>query len=286
MNTDQEMAGTLAATSGGISINAADPFLDTTRGPFGTRELPATRILGVPVSLIDMPFAVETLLRWAGERKTAMVCVRDVHSIMCAQRNPSLQAVHERASMITPDGMPLALISRWRGHQTGRVAGPSLVEEVCWASQETGVRHYFFGGNIGVAEAMAANLKSRFPALAVAGTASPPFRAPTSEEDEQFIADIIASEAAIVWVGISTPKQDFWMDSHRHRLPGKVLIGVGAAFDFHSGAVKRAPVWMQNSGLESLHRLASEPRRLWRRYLIQAPAFVGKVVLTGQLRRS
>lgn len=256
-----------------VRINASDRFLAPVAAPAG-RRLPATRILGTPVSLLTMTMAVEHIVTWARERRSSMVCVRDVHSIMRAAEDPHLLAVHERAAMVTPDGMPLAITSRWRGHGTGRVSGPSLVEEVCNATKGTGLSHYFYGGKEGVAALMVNNLRQRYPGLAVAGIESPPFGEISADEDVATVARILASGAAIVWVGISTPKQDFWMDDHRDRLPGVVMIGVGAAFDFHAGIVKRAPRWMQNSGLEWLHRLGSEPRRLWRRYVLLAPKFV------------
>lgn len=256
-----------------VRVNASDRFLAPVGAPAG-RRLPATRILGTPVSLLTMATAVEHIVGWARERRSSMVCVRDVHSIMRAAEDPRLLEVHERAAMVTPDGMPLALTSRWRGHGTRRVSGPSLVEEVCDATQGTDLSHYFYGGKDGVAARMVDNLRRRYPGLAVAGIESPPFGDIPADEDTATVARILASGAAIVWVGISTPKQDFWMDEHRDRLPGMVMIGVGAAFDFHAGIVKRAPRWMQNSGLEWLHRLGSEPRRLWRRYVLMAPRFV------------
>lgn len=290
-----EIEGSLPM-SGGVSvpasepyalrINRADPHLVPADGP-GAHRLPATRILGVPVSVIDMPFAVRTLIGWARARRTSMVCVRDVHGIMCAQDQPDLRVAHERASMITPDGAPLTIISRFfRAHGTGRVPGPSLMEEMFAATQNTGIRHYLYGGKEGVAEQVAENFARKYPGTQVCGLACPPFGAVAPDLDARLTDAIKAAEPHIVWVGMSTPKQDIWMNDHLDRLPGTVLIGVGAAFDFHSGAVKRAPKLMQVLALEWLHRLFSEPRRLWRRYLVMAPVFLWKMARQPAPRRS
>lgn len=237
--------------------------------------VPATKILEVPVSTINMPVAITTILGWIRNRSAQYVCVRDVHGLMRAREDPALLAIHHHAGMITPDGMPLVWTLRARGYaDAARVCGADLVAALCDATQATGARHYFYGGKPGVAERMAAELVKRYPALQVAGTGTPPFRPMTEEEDAEAIRVISDARADIVWVGISTPKQEFWMRDHVGKIPGAVLFGVGAAFDFYAGDVKRAPRWMHPLGLEGLHRLLSEPRRLWRRYLILAPKFV------------
>lgn len=239
------------------------------------RRIDTTNVLGVPVSLMTMREAVDTITTWAAEGEPNFVCVRDVHGIMRAQEDEEFRAIHGQAGMVTPDGMPLVWISRHRGHKhVERVCGADLVAALCERSQQLGLRHYFHGGKPGVAERMADELSRRFPLLQVAGCSTPPFRALSQAEDEAATAEIAAARPHIVWVGLSTPKQEFWMRDHVGRIPGATLIGVGAAFDFFAGDVKRAPVWMQRSGIEWLHRLGSEPRRLWRRYLILAPKFV------------
>ncbi|MES2987758.1 MAG: WecB/TagA/CpsF family glycosyltransferase [Pseudomonadota bacterium] len=241
--------------------------------------LAATRILGVPVSLVDLSSAVASIIGWAGAGEAHFVCVRDVHGIMRAQQDPDLIRLHEKAGMVTPDGMPLVWLARRRGHkQVQRACGADLVNALCEASVEPGLRHYFYGGKPGVAERLAAVLSERFPGLQVAGTSTPPFRALTDAEDEAATAEITATKPHIVWIGLSTPIQEYWMRDHVGKIPGATLLGVGAAFDFHTGDVKRAPRWMQKNGLEWLHRLASEPRRLWRRYLVLAPRFVWRVL--------
>lgn len=236
---------------------------------------PATRVLGVPVSTINMGQAIDTILSWIARDKAHYICVRDVHGIMRAQEETELLEIHDRAGLVTPDGMPLVWLAKWRGHgHVSRVCGADLVAELCAASVERGIGHYFYGGKPGVAERMSDALVARFPGLRVAGTNTPPFGTMTTQEDEAHTNQIVASNASVVWVGLSTPKQEYWMRDHVNRIPGATLIGVGAAFDFYAGDVKRAPEWMHQRGLEWLHRLASEPRRLWRRYLVLAPKFV------------
>lgn len=247
-----------------------------------TGGVPATRILNIPVSTVNMDTTVETIMEWIAKRASHFICVRDVHGIMRAQDDSELAEIHERAGLVTPDGMPLVWILRSRGYQqAARVCGADLVAALCEASLKTGARHYFFGGKPGVAERMAAVLVQQFPGLNIAGLSSPPFRALSSEEDAVVTQAIAKANPDIVWVGLSTPKQEYWMRDHVGRIPGATLIGVGAAFDFYAGDVKRAPHWMRGSGLEWLHRLISEPRRLWRRYLILAPKFVVKIIRSG-----
>lgn len=244
--------------------------------------LPATRVLGVPVNTINMVQAIEAILSWISVGTPHYICVRDVHGVMRAQEDPALLEIHDHAGMVTPDGMPLVWLSKLRGYKTAsRVCGADLVGALCAASPAAGVRHYFYGGKPGVAERMAAALKRIVPELEVAGTGTPPFGIMSASEDEAAIAEINVTHPHVVWVGLSTPKQEYWMRDHVGRIPGATLIGVGAAFDFYAGDVQRAPEWMHHRGLEWLHRLFSEPRRLWRRYLVMAPKFVFMVGRRG-----
>lgn len=241
-----------------------------------------TSVLGVPVSLIDLPRATAQVSQWAtAEVQPHFVFVREVASLMLTREEPRLLELHKRASLIVPDGMPLVWISRLKGYgkEIGRVAGADLVSSVCELSLSTGQSHYFYGGKPGVAQRMADNLMKTFPGLKVAGIRSPPMLecSPDLAFTGAGLADIEAirdSGADFVWVGISSPKQEYWMAKAAPLIGRGVFVGVGAAFDFHSGTVQRAPRWMQRNGLEWLHRLCSEPRRLWRRYLVLAPRFV------------
>jgi N-acetylglucosaminyldiphosphoundecaprenol N-acetyl-beta-D-mannosaminyltransferase len=175
--------------------------------------------------------------------------------------------------------MPLVWLSRLAGNrQVGRVYGPDLLLACCESAREPR-RHFFYGGAAGVPERLVARLRQRFPGLDVAGTISPPFRALTQAESQAIVQDINRTSPDIVWVGLSTPKQERWMAAQRDRLEAPVLIGVGAAFDFHAGLKRQAPPWMQRNGLEWLFRLLTEPRRLWRRYLLNNPLFVWRVLL-------
>lgn len=221
-----------------------------------------------------MAAAIGTIFHWVETGQPNYVCVRDVHGVMRSRKDRQLLQIHEQAGLVTPDGMPLVWIARWRGHRNvSRVCGADLMAAVCRQSVARGTRHYFYGGKQGVAERLACALQRRHPGLVVAGARSPPFRALTPSEDAEETAHIAATGPQIVWVGLSSPKQEAWMHRHVGRIPGATLIGVGAAFDFLTGDVKRAPRWMQRSGLEWLHRLCCEPRRLWRRYCLMAPHF-------------
>jgi N-acetylglucosaminyldiphosphoundecaprenol N-acetyl-beta-D-mannosaminyltransferase len=238
-------------------------------------------ILGVPVHLVDLPHAVDHIVARARDDRAHTVFVRDVASLMLAVDDPHLRALHNHASLVVPDGAPLVLACRLEGHgaTVGRVPGADLVDAVCRASIQNGQRHYFFGGKPGVAERMVTQLQARHPGLAVVGTFSPPMR--DLDADFRFNGETLAELDIIraanpdfIWVGISSPKQEYWMSQAAPLLAHGVCLGVGAAFDFHSGEIQRAPRWMRNNGLEWLHRLISEPRRLWRRYLVLAPRFV------------
>lgn len=237
-------------------------------------------ILGVGVSVINMATALEIIEGWIARRESHYVCVTGVHGVMESQRDESLRRIHNQAGLVTPDGMPLVWLSRLRGfHQVDRVYGPDLMLALCERSVDLGYRHFFYGGAEGVPEQLAAVLQGRFPGLRVVGTYSPPFRPLTPEEDREMVRMINGANPDIVWVGLSTPKQERWMAEHVGRLTAPVLIGVGAAFDFHTGRKPQAPRWMQRAGLEWLFRLLTEPRRLWRRYLINNPLFIALVVL-------
>lgn len=237
-------------------------------------------IVGVGVSAIDMHLALETIAGWIERHERQYVCVTGVHGVMESQRDTALRRIHNRAGLVTPDGMPMVWLSRLHGHaHVQQVCGTDLMLACCERSVTCGYRHFFYGGGNGVAQRLVDRLRLRVPGLMVVGIHTPPFRALTAAEDDVIVEEINAAGPDIVWVGLSTPKQERWMDAHRGRLSASVLIGVGAAFDFHAGLKKRAPRWMQQGGLEWLFRLAAEPRRLWRRYLRNNPAFVWRVLL-------
>ena len=238
-------------------------------------SVPRVDVLGVNVSAINMDHALDVIDHWVTMGDREYVCVTGVHGVMESRRDPALQQIHNRAGLVTPDGMPLVWWSRATGHShAGRVYGPDLMLAACERSLTNGYRHFFYGGADGVADLLARRLSKRFPGLQVAGTYTPPFRKLTAAEDEDVVTMINDSGADIVWVGLSTPKQEYWMAEHLGRLEASVMIGVGAAFDFHAGLKKQAPRFVQHSGFEWLFRLATEPRRLWKRYLRNNPEFV------------
>jgi N-acetylglucosaminyldiphosphoundecaprenol N-acetyl-beta-D-mannosaminyltransferase len=242
--------------------------------------VPRANILGVGVSAINMDMALSTIENWIARREPHYICVTGVHGVMESQRDEELRRIHNTAGLVTPDGMPLVWLSHLMGFRyVERVYGPDLMLAMCERSTERGYRHFFYGGASGVAEKLVVRLRCRFPELRVAGIDSPPFRPLTLEEDRPIVARINEVRPDIIWVGLSTPKQERWMAAHVGRLSAPVLVGVGAAFDFHAGIKKQAPRWMQRNGLEWLFRLAAEPRRLGRRYLINNPWFLWRIML-------
>ena len=238
-----------------------------------------TDILGLRVAAVDLSSSCRLVEGWVNRREHTYVCVTNVHGVMESQRNPHLLKAQNSAGMVVPDGMPLVWLSRIRGQRSvGRVYGPDLMLELCRRSAGKGYRHFFYGGSDGVAERLASRLMERFPHLRIVGTHCPPFRPLTAAETAQVRVKINRSRADFVWVGLGCPKQELWMADHRDHLDAPVLIGVGAAFDFHSGLKKQAPNWMQQAGLEWLFRLCSEPRRLAGRYLKNNPLFVLQIL--------
>jgi N-acetylglucosaminyldiphosphoundecaprenol N-acetyl-beta-D-mannosaminyltransferase len=235
-------------------------------------------VLGVGISAINMDMALAEVTRWVEQGAHHYVCVTGVHGVMESQRDPELMRIHNDSGLTTPDGMPMV----WAGKKAGaewmsRVYGPDLMLAVLTRAAERGWSSFLYGGNEGVADTLAEKLRERIPGLQVAGTYCPPFRPLTPDEDADVVDRINKSGAQLVWVGLSTPKQERWMAAHVGLLDAAALFGVGAAFDFHAGLVPQAPAWMQRNGLEWFYRLCKEPRRLWRRYFQNNPAFVAGI---------
>jgi N-acetylglucosaminyldiphosphoundecaprenol N-acetyl-beta-D-mannosaminyltransferase len=243
-------------------------------------KLPNVNILGIRVNGLDMDETIRTIEGWIDRRERHYVCVTGVHGVMESWRDEKLRGIHNNAGLVTADGMPLVWLSRLLGFPGAqRVYGPDLMLAACATSVRRGYRHFFYGGAAGIAQTLVARLESRFPGLRVAGHYSPPFRPLSRREDQTIIEHINSADPEIIWVGLGTPKQECWMSEHRGALKAPVLIGVGAAFDFHAGLKRQAPRWMQRSGLEWLFRLGSEPTRLWRRYLVNNPWFLWLMAL-------
>jgi N-acetylglucosaminyldiphosphoundecaprenol N-acetyl-beta-D-mannosaminyltransferase len=232
-------------------------------------------VLGIPLALTDYERTMDWIDEMVSARRRGYVSAAAVHLVMVSQEDPETRDAVLRCSLAVPDGQPLVWAMRALGHDASRVYGPELMARYCERSAQTGTRMYLYGGrNQGALVQLALNLRQRYPGVKIVGGFSPPFRALTDEERERIIDDINACGADVVWVGIGQPKQERWMADFRDRLEAPVLVGVGAAFDFHAGLVPQAPDWMQRMGLEWLFRLAHEPRRLWRRYLRYNPRFI------------
>ena len=248
-----------------------DPGMTGSHSTFG--------VLGVRVDAVQIPDVVAQMERWITERAAShFIAVSGMHGVMEAQRDPSFKDILNDADFVVADGMPLVWLGRWHGFtMRRRVYGPELMETFC-CSTGPRYRHYLYGGGRGVADRLAEVLRRRYEVRTV-GTYSPPFRSLTEEEKVEVNRRIQAAEPDIVWVGLSTPKQERFMFDFCKTLRVPVMLGVGAAFDFHTDRVRRAPSWMRERGLEWLFRLYQEPRRLWRRYLLFGPQFAWNVSL-------
>ncbi len=246
------------------------------------------QILGVTVDAQTVDHAVDTMGEWIAAGEPHYVCVTGVHGVIESQDDPELRRIHNQAGMVTTDGMPLVWLSRRRvprGTAVERVYGPDLMLRALERSEATGWRHFLFGASPGTLERLRANLADRFPRASVVGALSPPFRELDTAEEREIDAEIAAARPDIVWVGLSTPKQERWMAAHAGHVHAPVLVGVGAAFDFHAGVKRQAPRWARQAGLEWAVRLAREPRRLAGRYVRNNPRFVWLVARDAVGRR-
>ena len=241
-------------------------------------------VLGVGISVLNLRTALAAIAGAVGARRKGYICVTGVHGVMEAQDDAALKKILNDAFLCTPDGMPMVWAGKLAGHRDmRRVYGPDLMLDICAWSETSGCKHFFYGGADGVAELLAQKLKAKFPKLAVVGCYTPPFRALTADEEAQLQAQVRAARPDILWVGLSTPKQEKFMAEYLPKLEVTLMVGVGAAFDFHAGLVSQAPRWIQRSGMEWFYRLCCEPRRLWKRYLRNNPLFILGVF--GQLTR-
>ena len=255
-----------------------------------TPAAPATeRVLGIPLSVTNYEETLDWIDAMVAARGRGYVCVSAVHTVVDARDDPELRAAVLGADLVVPDGQPLVWALNALGHDLGsRVYGPDLMWKACARAAAAGTRFFLYGGRDPAALGqLVDSLKAAHPGLTIAGTHCPPFRPLTPAEEEAVASEIDASGADVVWVGIGVPKQEKWMARMRPRLAAPVLVGVGAAFDFHAGLIPQAPAWMQSRGLEWLFRVSREPRRLWRRYARTNPRFVlGFARQYGRYRRS
>jgi len=237
------------------------------------KRLTAT-VLGAPIDSVTWAGVLARLNAWAGNHESRYVCICNVHSVVTATQDAEFGRVVNEADMATPDGAPVAWMLRRLGHiDQQRINGPDLMWLYCEQAQYRDESVFFYGSTEETLAALKVKLLAAFPALKIAGAISPPFRILTANEDAAIVEQINASGAGVVWVSLGCPKQELWMAAHRGHI-NAVMVGVGAAFDYHAGTIKRAPKWMQDSGLEWLYRLLSEPRRLWKRYLVTNTLFI------------
>lgn len=235
-------------------------------------------ILGVHVNTLDLPTAVNEIDRWIQDGERHYVCVRDAHGVMLAQQDEKFRQIQNNSGLTTPDGMPMVWCGRWAGEkEMKRVYGPDLIQAVTERAGEKQWKFFYYGGTEGVAEDLAAEIERQAPGVQTVGTYCPPFRPLEGAEREEVIKLINEADPDIVWVGLSSPKQEFWMDDVRPELNAAALIGIGAAYDMLTGRVRQAPRFIQRSGFEWLFRLVMEPRRLWRRYVLNLPGFAFKL---------
>lgn len=237
------------------------------------------RILGAFIDAPDWKGVLERVSRWAADKESRYVCICNVHSLVTTRQDAGFNRVVAEADMATPDGAPVAWMLRRLGFSgQKRINGPDLMWTYCEEASRRDESIFLYGSTPKTLAILQSKLLAAFPGLRIAGAISPPFRALSANEDAADVASINASGAGTVWVSLGCPKQEKWMAAHRGRISA-VMIGVGAAFDYHAGTIKRAPPWMQRSGLEWFHRLACEPRRLWKRYLVTNTLFIASASL-------
>jgi len=234
-----------------------------------------TDILGVKVSVVDLQRACSFIEECIQRRRKTYICIAPVSTIVDCQKSSEYLKIINEAGMVTPDGMPLVWLGKLKGEKSmERTYGPDLMLAFSEMSQQKGYRHYFYGGTPETGCLLLERLKSKFPGLNIAGAYAPPLRPAGAFEEAAILEQINKANPDVLWVGLGSPKQDYWMRDHREKLAVPVIMGVGAAFDFVAGVKQQAPLWMRRCGLEWLFRLCSEPRRLWKRYLFGNTLFI------------
>jgi len=237
-------------------------------------------VLRSPIDVLTWEEAIQQIATWASRHESRMVTFCNVHSVVTANQDQGFCKILEEADMATPDGAPIAWVMRYKGAKNQqRINGPDLMWRYLHHAEEAKESIFLYGGTTETLEKLVARINVAFPRLQIAGTLSPPFRALSAEEDAAIISEINASGAQTIWVSLGCPKQERWMRDHRGKING-VMLGIGAAFNYHAGTLKRAPLWMQQRGLEWLYRLLKEPRYLWRRYLVTNSLFIFALIKT------
>lgn len=241
-----------------------EPVKPRTRGP----------ILGAQIDAITWHATLARIASWAKQRESRYVCLCNVHSVVTASLDPEFRDVINGADLATPDGMPVAwALARLGFSRQPRINGPDLMWRLCESSVRSETKLFFYGSSTQTLAQLESKLNTAFPRIRIVGLVSPPYRTLSAEENNAMVNQINISGAQLVFVGLGCPKQELWMAAQRGKIHA-VMLGVGAAFDYHAGTLKRAPMWMQRTGLEWLYRFGQEPRRLWRRYLVTNLIFV------------
>ena len=241
---------------------------------------PHADVLGIRVSAVHMRSAVDLVTRWIETGKSGYVCMTGVHGVMEAQGDPELRRILNRSLLNAPDGMPMTWVGRIQGHRAmDRVFGPDFMAALCPVAVEHGYRFFLYGGKPGVAPLLGETLQQKFPGLQIAGTFTPPFGDLSVQQEQDFFEQVRKAKPHILWVGLSTPKQERFMAHYVRTLQVPLLVGVGAAFDFHTGAIRDCSPWIKRAGLQWVHRMWQDPARLAQRYLRHNPAFLWRIAL-------
>jgi len=253
--------------------------MQTESGTQPGQERQVVDVVGTPIDVLTWETACARLKAWASQRESRVVCICNTHSIVTSIDDPDFREVVQSADMATADGAPVAWYMRFAGASgQQRINGPDLMWRMSGLLNDPGAPSVFLYGNTeSTNEVLIGKLKESFPGLTIAGAYSPPFRPLSKEEMQEITEKINASGAGLVWVSLGCPKQEKWMCDQKNKISA-VMVGVGAAFDYHAGTIRRAPLWMQRAGLEWLHRLSSEPKRLWRRYAYSNTKFLAAAV--------
>jgi N-acetylglucosaminyldiphosphoundecaprenol N-acetyl-beta-D-mannosaminyltransferase len=237
-------------------------------------------VLGVGIHSVNLDSAVALMESAVLSKQQGYVCVTNVHAVIEAQDSPHYKDVLNQSFMTVPDGRPSVWIGHFAGHrEMDQVGGPDLILKFCEVSSRKGYSHFFYGGQPGVAEQLSDELCRRYPGLKVVGTATPPFRPLTPQEESEMSAEFARVRPDVTWIGLGAPKQELFMARHLGQLDTTLMVGVGGAFDMHTGRTKDAPQWVKRAGFAWLHRLAQEPTRLWKRYLKTNPRFILAITL-------
>jgi N-acetylglucosaminyldiphosphoundecaprenol N-acetyl-beta-D-mannosaminyltransferase len=269
-----------SAASHQLRIQIEDSEQPARSDAAATSQRPRADVLGIGVDAFNMRMALASIQNALVARHKGYVCMTGVHGIMEAQRHPAVRDAFANAFLALPDGMPTVWVGRSQGYSwMQRVTGPDLMLNVFGCRELSGFTHFLYGGKDGVAQQLSDNLTRRFPWVRVVGTYTPPFRELTLAEEQQFAARISRLKPSMIWVGISSPRQEIFMRRYIHLLDTTLMFGVGAAFDFHTGRIKDCADWVKRAGLQWLHRLMQDPRRLFWRYMRNNPAFAWRIAL-------